>query len=182
MMNAVSSRRSWFWACGIAVCCVQIAAPQGAREQIIQDRIAKFRELGAAQKNITDELKAGQPDLAKIQQAAQLIKATGAYIPEWFPPGSEPLPQPSNSWLETIWGWFSSEAGGAVPDEVKTRAKPAIWMERAKFEQLHVRFVAEAQKMSQSAARGRVPEISVQLKKLGDTCQRCHDAYRERED
>jgi cytochrome c556 len=159
-----------------------IAGTSEPGEQIIQDRIAKLREIGAAYKHIADELKLGRPDVRKIKESSQLIKDRGAEMLFWFPPGSEPPSQAPKSWLDTILGLFSTTDSTALLGEVKSHAKPAIWVRRAQFEQAHHKFESEAERMWQVTQRGLVPEMSLQVRRLGETCKSCHDVYREKLD
>ena len=160
----------------------KFVAAQGRPEQIIQSRIANFREIGTAYKHITDELKSRRPDLPRIQESAQLIENRGADMLLWFPPGSEPPPEPSKSWLDTILGWFCSEDSLSLPGEAKSHAKRAIWAQRAKFEQAHDKFNTAADRMLRAAEGGQPAAISAQFRRLGETCKGCHDVYREKVD
>jgi Cytochrome C' len=166
----------------IGIVTVTIASAQDQFEQIIRSRIANYNEIGAAYKRIGDELKLGRADLQRIQESAQLIKNRGADMLHWFPPGSEPPPEPPKSWLDTILGWFSSKANPQIPDDEDSHAKLAVWTQRPKFEELHGQFQTEADRMSQVAQGGQTVAISAQFKKLGETCKSCHDIYREKVD
>jgi cytochrome c556 len=150
-------------------------------EQIIQDRVANFREIGAAYKHIGDEVQSSSPDMRKIKDSAQLIKNRGADIVHWFPPGSEPLAEPPENWLDRFIGWFSSD-GSMLPSEIKSHAKRAVWTERAQFEQAHGKFMTEANRMWQIVNDGQPTEIHTQFKRLGQACKGCHDVYREKLD
>ena len=154
---------------------------QNQAEGVMQSRIANFREIGAANKDIADELKSGHPDLRKIRESAVLIQNRGAEMLHWFPPGSEAPFERDKSWLDTIVGWFSSDSLG-LPGEVKSHAKSAIWTEKAAFERAHNRFKAQADQMVQAAQSGNTTAISAQFRKLGETCKGCHDHYREKID
>jgi Cytochrome C' len=153
-----------------------------AAERVIEDRVAKFREIGAAEKHIKDEVASKTPDLNKIRESARLIRSDGADILQWFPPGSQPPPEPPRSWLDTILGWFSSANNVALVDQAKSHAKPLIWTEQAKFQQLHARFSVEADRMWRLAEHGNVVEISAQNRRLGERCKACHDMFREKLD
>ena len=167
---------------GIGIVTVTSASAQDQVEQIIRSRIANHNEIGAAYKHIGDELKLGRPDLRRIQDSAQLIKNRGADMLHWFPPGSEPPPEASKSWLDTILGWFSSKVNPAILDDADSHAKLAVWTQRPKFEELHGQFQTEADRMSQIAQGGQTVAISAQFKELGEKCKNCHDIYREKVD
>jgi cytochrome c556 len=180
----VRNKRSPIYAgmLGIGIVTTTIASAQDQVEKIIRDRIAHYNEIGAAYKRIGDELKSGRPDVPRIQESAQLIKNRGADMLHWFPPGSEPPPEPPKSWLDTILGWFSSKANPQIPDDEESHAKLAVWMQRPRFEELHGQFETEADRMWQIAQGGQAVAISAQLRRLGETCKSCHDIYREKLD
>ena len=161
-----------------------IASAQDQFEKIIRDRIANYREMGAAYKHIGDELKLGRPDFRLIQQSAQLIQNRGADMLHWFPPGSEPPPEAPGSWLDTILGWFSSRFNPEIPTDADSHshAKLVVWTQRPKFEELHGRFETEAGRMWQVAQGGQIVAIAAQFRKLGETCKGCHDLYRDKVD
>jgi cytochrome c556 len=113
----------------------KVPAAQEQADQIIQSRIADFREIGTAYKDIADELKSPRPNVLRMQESAALIKRRGADMLSWFPPGSEP-PAPK-SWVDKVLGWFSSNSSFTLPSEAKSHAKPAVWSQRTEFEQAH---------------------------------------------
>jgi hypothetical protein len=161
---------------------VHSAVAEERPEQIVQTRISNFREIGAAFKHIRDELKSGTPDLQRIRESSQLIKDRGADILRWFPPGTEPPPEATKSWLDTVLDWFSSDDKFTVPGETKSHAKRKIWDERAQFEQAQAKFATEADGMSQAAQSGKTAAISAEFTRLGETCRACHEVYREKID
>jgi cytochrome c556 len=180
----VRNRRLWICAgmLSIAVDSVPISTAQTGADQLIQSRIANFREMGTAYKYIGDEMTRRQPHLFKIQESAQLIKNRGADMLHWFPHGSEPPPQARSSWLDTILGWFSTEDSFTLATGAKSHAKRTVWTERQKFEEANSKFQAQADRMWQAAQTGQATAISAQFKRLGETCKGCHDVYREKLD
>lgn len=161
----------------IGMGCAWIATAQQEAQQVIQNRIANFREMGTASKHIKDQLKLKQPDLGLIQDSANLIQDRGAYILDWFPPGSEP--PPSKGWLEQLLDWFSSDdAASGVTEDAESHAKPEIWSQRMDFEAAFRRFEAQANKMRQTAQQGQVNTINEQFTKLQESCKGCHDVFR----
>jgi cytochrome c556 len=132
-----------------------VKAQNLAPDEVIKNRIANFRKIGKAFKGIRDQVKAKDPNVALIQDLAGQIETLGSQIPTWFPPGT---------------------ADG------KTNAKPAVWTERVTFEQAHMKFHTEAQKLNQLAQSGNSGEIAAQYKVLGGTCKNCHDTFRGKVD
>lgn len=172
------------WTIGIAVSgmCLGWSALAGAQglppSEIIKNRIANFREIGTAFKGIGDELKAKEPYIPTIQESAQHIESLGAEILSWFPPGSGPTPEPEKGIIDSILAWFSSDEP-AKNKEGKTKAKPAVWTQRATFEGNYRKFYAEAKKMNEVAQSGDKVAAAAQFKALGATCKTCHDTFRE---
>jgi len=128
-------------------------APETARA-----RIDAYRELGAAFKSVNDGLRGDEVQTVLIGQAARQIRnaAQGQY--GWFPAGSGP------------------QAG------IKTKARPEIWTQAAKFKAAQDAF-AKAAGDFQKAVASRDPAVMrAQARNLGATCKSCHDSFRTRED
>jgi cytochrome c556 len=125
-----------------------------APADIVATRVAALRELGAAFKNVNDELKSGTPQLYIIQLSARQIRDAAKAQYSWFPAGS-----------------------GAQPG-VKTAAKPEIWAQSAKFTAAQDAFAAEADTFRHVAMAGDVAAITAEAKVLGRTCASCHHVFR----
>lgn len=149
---------------------------------LIDARIANFREIGTAFKQVNDELKSKRPDLVRIRESACLINDRGAEIPRWFPPGSEPATPLEKGWLEHIRGWFGFGDTLALPDAAKTRAKIEVWTEPAQFKERYSKLSLEADKLCQAAQKGEIAVITERLRSLGKACKSCHEKFREEED
>ncbi len=59
-----------------------------------------------------------------------------------------------------------------------TKALPAIWSDRAGFNQAAANFIAAADKLSQLAKAEDTNGFAAQAKILGSACVACHDKYR----
>lgn len=121
---------------------------------IVATRVAALRELGAAFKNVSDELKSGTPQLFIIQLSARQIRDASKAQYSWFPAGSGPQPG------------------------VKTAAKPEIWAQSAKFSAAQDAFAAEADAFRHVAMSGDMAAIAAEAKTLGRTCAACHHVFR----
>jgi cytochrome c556 len=130
-----------------------IAAPT----DIVATRVAGFREVGAAFKNINDELKSGTPQLYVIQISARQVRDYARQQQGWFPAGSGPKPG------------------------VKTAAKAEIWTQAAAFKSAQDGFSAQAGAFASVAATGDVAKIRVAAKTLGQSCATCHRSFRVEE-
>lgn len=147
--------------------------------QLIAARIANFREIGTAFKQVNDELKSSQLGLARVREAVTLIMNRGAEIPHWFPPGSEPATSVDQGWFARIRNWLGLGETVTLPDEAKTRAKIEVWTAPAKFRKAHRNFMHEAEKLLQAANEGEITAISERFEALGKACEGCHEEFRE---
>ena len=130
--------------------------PNGLTAKVqIETRQAQLKKMGKAAKAISDQLKAGSPDVAAMQAAAASLPVESAGMEDWFPEGTGP------------------EAG------VKTEALPVIWEDRADFEEKLANFRAASDELAAIAPGGDVDAIGAAFKKVGGTCKSCHDKFRE---
>lgn len=127
-------------------------------EPIIQGRQAGLRDIGAAFKAISDELKASSPVLATLRHNAKQIEDLTTQQKFWFPAGTGP------------------------DADIETQAKPEIWQFAAEFKARQDAFSQEARKLAQIAAGEDVSAIRVQWRELGKTCKSCHEKFREEDD
>ncbi|KCZ89470.1 c-type cytochrome [Hyphomonas johnsonii] len=124
-----------------------------ARETI-EARQAHLKNVGKAFKTISDNLKAGEPDLAAIQAAAAAIPSEVSDMDTWFPAGSGP------------------DAG------VKTAALAVIWEERTELETKITNLQSAAATLDTTAQAGDIAAIAEAFKATGATCKSCHDKFR----
>lgn len=118
-------------------------------------RIAGFRELGASFKTVNDALHYPEPQTMLIQIAARQIVNSSKALPSWFP------------------------AGSGLDSGAKTRAKPEIWKQPAKFKAAQDALAVQALLFQKAAQSGMVPAIQAQARKLGMACKSCHDSFRQ---
>lgn len=71
------------------------------------------------------------------------------------------------------WGAFAegTDKGG------NTRAKPELWAEKAKFNELADKLQVESGKLSAAAKTGSLDNIKAALGGVGGSCKSCHDAF-----
>lgn len=130
------------------------ALAASAAETAIATRQAGYKKMGAAFKAINEELRKDAPDAKLIAANARIVNAQAAQVPKWFPKGTGP------------------EAG------FKTKAKPAIWAEPAKFAAAGANLQAEAAKLQSLSAAGDLDAVKAQVRAVGGACKACHDPYR----
>jgi cytochrome c556 len=133
---------------------VKLANGMTVKEQI-EARQGQLKKIGKAFKAISDQLKAGGPDLAQIQTAAAVVPKEAAGMVDWFPEGTGP------------------ESG------VKTEALPIIWESKADFNDKVAAMQDAAAKFDTIAQGGDVAAIGMAFNTTGGTCKACHDKYRE---
>lgn len=131
------------------------ALAQTPAGKAVEARQAGFKQIGAAFKAVNDELKRGQPDLAKIAEATERLQAHAASLPTWFPKGS------------------GAEAG------VKTAARPEIWTDAAGFADAASNLRVQTAALHKAAAAGDLEAVRQRTKATGQACQACHSGYRE---
>jgi cytochrome c556 len=61
-----------------------------------------------------------------------------------------------------------------------TKAKPEIWKDRAKFDQLAQAMQAETTKLVAAAQTGDPAQLRTAVSATGKTCNNCHDDFRNR--
>lgn len=156
----MNSTRLFGLALGIAVCAGVVVAQEDELDPqpVIEGRQAGLRDIGAAFKAITDELKKSTPSLPVIRQYARQIDDLAKQQKFWFPPGTGP------------------EA------DIETAAKPDIWKRPAEFKAGQTLMTNQAAKLAQVAAGNDVGAIKAQWQALGNTCKGCHDKFREEDD
>ena len=120
----------------------------------IQARQGHYKQMAAALKGISDQLRSGSPDLAQIRPRAAMLADRSVRVLAWFPHGTGP------------------EAG------VRTRAKPEIWSNPAGFRHAGATFVVAARALSSAAQAGDMARIRAALPPVQRACAACHDNFR----
>jgi cytochrome c556 len=176
----VQRRQIWICAAafGLALMTSSSSTGQDSSKQVIENRIAAFRDMGSAFKNIADQLKSGATNLEEVKSSARVIQNYSVGLPTWFPPGSEPPPEVERSWSEWFASWFSSDAEYQVPRAEKSRAKLDIWQKPAEFDAAYQHFKREADAMVTASQSGDTGAISSQFQKLEQSCSACHRSFR----
>ncbi|GFE85247.1 c-type cytochrome [Steroidobacter agaridevorans] len=145
----------------IAACAVagSVAADEELDPQpVIEGRQSALRDIGAAFKGITDELKKPTPSLPMIRQYARQIDELTKYQQGWFPAGTGP------------------------ESDIQTAARPEIWQQPAEFKTAQKIFGEQAFKLAQVADSNDPGAIKAQWQALGKTCKGCHEKFREKDD
>lgn len=161
----------------------QLMAQDAAGQAAVEKRLNIYREIGAANKNMRDELAIPMPDAAKIKASAEEIVLNMKGMPTWFPEGSG-RPEDNLQGFDKIKAMFGF--GPQKPksfNPMRTRAKPEVWSEKAELDAIFTnKMVPAANKMVEVAAGGDIAAIKVQLEELGKVCTECHTKFRYEQD
>ena len=69
-------------------------------------------------------------------------------------------------------------AFGEGTDKGDTKAKPEIWMDKAKFDDYAQKMQTEMGKLNAAAKTGNLDSIKTAVGAVGGSCKTCHDAFR----
>jgi cytochrome c556 len=127
-------------------------------EQVIDARQRNLRDMGAAFKAITDQLKRSTPNLLEIASYANSLQEIAVSQKQWFPAGSGP------------------EAG------IKTAAKPEIWTQPAEFKKREEDLTIALDLLVKAAAGKDIEAMRRQQEQVGKVCAGCHKPFRVKED
>lgn len=68
---------------------------------------------------------------------------------------------------------------GQETDKVKSRTKPEVWQEPAKFKQAQDTMMGEVVKLNAVSKTGNLDQIKVAFGAVAGSCKACHDTFRE---
>lgn len=66
----------------------------------------------------------------------------------------------------------------ANTESIKSRAKPEIWKEQAKFKESSDKMVDAAAKLEAATKTGNLDAVKTAFGAVGGSCKACHDAFR----
>lgn len=69
-------------------------------------------------------------------------------------------------------------AFGEGTDKGDTKAKPEIWMDKAKFDDYALKMQTEMGKLNAAAKTGNLDSIKASVAAVSGSCKTCHDAFR----
>jgi cytochrome c556 len=140
----------------LSVAAIVFAAPAAAQFQKPEDAV-KYRQsaltvMANSFGRIGAMVNGRVPFDAKVAQDSAHVVATLSTLP---------------------WAGFSPNT-----EALKSRAKPEIWKDAAKFKDSSDKFVAEAAKLEAAAKTGNLDTIKAAFGAVGGSCKACHDAFR----
>lgn len=118
-------------------------------------RHENFEKLGAAFKNLNDELRKSSPDKAVLVSNARTLASLANALPSWFPRGS------------------------GVEARRMSEARAEVWTDAAGFAAAASKLRAETAQLSQAAASGDVGATKAQTRETFLACKSCHEKYRQ---
>ncbi|MGE0179218.1 MAG: cytochrome c [Sphingomonas sp.] len=128
--------------------------PARTPAELIQNRQAGYKQIGAAFRGLFEQTRASEPNPATIRQHSATIARLAPNVSGWFPAGTGP------------------ETG------LRTRAKAEIWTSPQDFRTGSVNLVVAARRMEQAAAGSDMAAIREAFRALQGTCAACHDRFR----
>lgn len=128
--------------------------PARTPAQLIQNRQAGYKQIGAAFRGVQEQVRAGEPSLPVLRQHAATLARLAPQVSGWFPRGTGP------------------ETG------VRTRALPVIWSNGQAFRSASVNLVVAARQLDAAARGTDLAAIRSAAQALGRTCSGCHDQFR----
>lgn len=138
----------------LAVAVTTTAAWAATPAETVAARQNNFKQMGRAQKAISDELKKPSPDLAVIRTSTQALAGLAPNVHRWFPRGT------------------------GVESGAKTGALPAIWQQTAQFNNHAGQLTNAARGLQRAAASGNVDQIKAAFPAVGGACKGCHDTFK----
>ena len=143
----------------LAAAILLAGAPQPTLAQsagdVIKQRQALMQNNNKNWKIIRAFVRKGKGSAADLAAAGKQLVSNGARIPGLF------------------------RKGTSLNDGVgKTRAKPAIWVQRTKFEATAASLKAAGENLAKVAAGGDTAAIKVAEGAVGKVCGSCHKAFR----
>ncbi|MDP3522652.1 MAG: cytochrome c [Hydrogenophaga sp.] len=72
------------------------------------------------------------------------------------------------------WAGFTADS-----EKLRSKAKPEIWMDQAKFKQASETMMADVAKLNVAAKTGNLDQIKAAFGNAAGSCKACHDAFRE---
>ena len=128
--------------------------PARTPAQLVQNRQAGYKQIGAAFRGVQEQVRASEPSLPALRQHAAALARLAPQVSGWFPAGTGP------------------EAG------VRTRALPVIWSNGQAFRTASVNLVVAARQLDAAARGTDLAAIRSAAQALGRTCGGCHDQFR----
>ncbi len=146
--------RSFFCAAALSLLslCPQSALAQAGAEKIIKARQANYYLMGQQMARINATLKGDAAfDKASLQLSGEALEVLSRLVQSYYVQGS---------------------------DQGETKAKPEIWKEMPRFNQLAQDSQLEVRKLKEVLQRGDLVQIKNAYASTNKSCKACHDAFK----
>ena len=121
--------------------------------KIMHERHEAMEGLGKAMKTLHRELDSSNPNINVVRAQTSTMASVAAKIPSFFP-------------------------AGTGPDVGKTRAKPEIWTQQARFIKTSKDYLNAAQAIDAAAKTGDLHKVRALHENVDKACKACHDPFR----
>lgn len=138
----------------LAVAVTATAAWAATPAETVSVRQNNFKQIGRAQKTISDQLKKPSPDIATIRTSTQVLADLAPQVNRWFPRGT------------------------GVESGARTGALPVIWQQTAQFNRHAGQLTSAVRGLQRAAASGNVGQIRAAFPAVGGACKGCHDTFK----
>jgi cytochrome c556 len=128
------------------------AAGELAPEKAIRARQSAYYLMGQQMARINATVKGDLPfDKSSLESSAEALDAVSRIATEYFPVGS---------------------------DQGDTKAKPNVWKEAPRFQQLAQASQADTAKLKAAVRTGDLGAIKAAFGATGQSCKACHDSFK----
>jgi len=131
----------------------QSASKPSAPEQQIEQRQAQMKRYGGAVRVLTQYVRQNQGSLQDVQAASATIEEVSRNLSQMFPAGSQ-------------------QGVG------NSKAKPEIWQQPAKLEDVVKGMQTASATLSKAAASNDPEQIKAAFGRVGQACGACHEVFR----
>lgn len=136
----------------LAVCSPALAAGELAPEKAIRARQSAYFLMGQQMARINATVKGDLPfDKPALESSAEALDAVSRIATDYFPVGS---------------------------DQGDTKAKPNVWKEAPRFQQLAQASQADTAKLKAAVRAGDLNAIKAAFGATGQSCKACHDSFK----
>ncbi|HZH27172.1 MAG TPA: cytochrome c [Azospirillaceae bacterium] len=129
------------------------AGAQSALEQQVEQRQTQMKRYGSAVRVLTQYVRQNQGSVQEVQAASATIEEVSRNLTQLFPPGSQ-------------------QGVG------NSKAKPEIWQQPAKLEDVVKGMQTASATLSKAAASNDPEQIKAAFGGVGQACGACHEAFR----
>lgn len=144
--------KRWLGIASVVAVAAVASAPVAVAQDVVKERGSIMKTISGTLKALDKSAKAGKVGANDAARAAKALEGAKK-IDKLFP-------------------------AGTGSDKVKTRAKPEIWTQWAKFEAQANKLVGTLEGVQKAAASGDAAALGAAVKEARATCGGCHKPFR----